>query len=127
MFENGGMCIMDYKPEVSQGYYPEDAGWAQRQDGENVLLLCVPQYSYLITFQVNSYEYAWLYDEDIDGYIFCFKINKKFEQAFILLEEYANKPFTVAITHKEFATIGERDPVFMLKNIELKRNENDNW
>lgn len=131
-----GMGVMEYRPAISQGYYPEDAGWIEQSDGEDILLLCMPEYRYLITLEVKSYEYAWLFNKELDAYIFCFKINKQFEQAVIfkqehagilLKEEFANKPFTIAITDKQFTDLKENDPVFMLQKIELKKHENAGW
>lgn len=126
----------EYVPSISKGYYPEDAGWAKRPDGENILLLCIPEYSYLLTIQVKSYEYAWLYNNELDAYVFCFRINNKSEQAIIfkrdhagvlLNETFAYSPFSVAITHKDFAYLTEKDPVFMLNNIELTRHVSAGW
>jgi hypothetical protein len=127
---------MGYTPQVSTGYYPEDAGWASRPDGENLLLLSMPDLSYLLTFQVNSYDYAWLYDQELDAYIFCFKINNKSENAImfkkdhagvLLQEECALNPFTIVITDKGFENLRETDPVFQLNNIEMKRSEVAGW
>jgi hypothetical protein len=127
---------LDYIPQVSTGYYPEDAGWASRPDGENILLLCIPEFNYLITFQVKSYDYTWLYNQELDAYIFCFKVNKQSEHAVIfkkdhagvlLQEEFAFKPFTIAITHKDLGTISEKDPVFLLNDIEISRSEIAGW
>lgn len=127
---------MDYQPQVSTGYYPEDAGWASRPTGENILLLCIPDFSYLITVQVKNYNYAWLYNQELDAYIFCFKINNQQEHAVIfkkdhagvlLQEKFAFSPFTVAITHKDFETLREKDPVFMLNDIEISRSESAGW
>lgn len=127
---------MDYMPQVSTGYYPEDAGWASRPDGENLLLLSIPDLRFLLTFQVNSYDYAWLYDQELEAYIFCFKINNKSESAVIfqrdhagilLQEEFALKPFTVVITEKDFEHLSENDPVFQLDNIEMVKSDTAGW
>jgi hypothetical protein len=127
---------MEYIPQVSTGYYPEDAGWASRPDGENLLLLSIPDFNFLLTVQVNSYDYAWLYDQELDAYIFCFKINNKTEHAIIfrkdhagilLQEEFALKPFTLVITHKDLEALTENDPVFTLNDIEMKRSEIAGW
>lgn len=127
---------MEYTPQISTGYYPEDAGWANGQDHENILLLCIPELSHLLTFQVKSYDYAWLYNQELDAYIFCFRLNNKLEQGIIfqkdhagilLRDELALKSFTIAITDKELETLNEREPVFMLGDILWTRSEIANW
>ncbi|MDP4085864.1 MAG: hypothetical protein Q8934_14755 [Bacillota bacterium] len=127
---------MEYIPQVSTAYYPEDAGWANRPNGENILLLCIPDLSYLITIQIESFHYAWLYSQDLDAYIFCFKINNKQEHAVIfkrdhagvlLQQEFAFSPFTIVVTHKDLNTLTEKDPVLMLSDIELSKNDGAGW
>jgi hypothetical protein len=131
-----GGSRMNYIPKVSTGHYPDDAGWASRPDGENILVLCIPQFNYLITVQVEKYSYAWLYDQELEAYIFCFNINNKIEEAVIfkkdhagvlLQEKFAANPFTIIITHKDFETLHEKDLVFTLEGIEMKRSEIAGW
>jgi hypothetical protein len=128
---------MEYIPQISTGYYPKDAGWVSMQNEENILLLCVPELNHLITFHINNYDYAWLYNQELDAYIFCFRINHKFEHgvifqkehAGILLQddEFASNPFTIAVTDKELENLKEEDSVFMLKDIILKKSKIASW
>ncbi|MDP4083187.1 MAG: hypothetical protein Q8934_01075 [Bacillota bacterium] len=85
---------------------------------------------------MKSYNYAWLYNHELDAYIFCFKVNNRQEHAVIfkkdhagvlLQKEYALTPFTIAITHKDFGVLKETNPVFMFNNIEIAKNEVAGW
>lgn len=127
---------MEYTPDISEGYYPEDVSWATSEGGGDFLLLCVPQYSYLLTFKLQNLEYVWLYNPEIDAYIFCFRINHKFEHAIIFQKDHAgmflqnelvNKPFQVIITHRDFDTLRETDPVFKLNDIVFTRHKSAGW
>jgi hypothetical protein len=124
-----------YEPTISEGIFPEDAGWTSDGD-ETVLLLSVPELSSLIGRDVQHYSYAWLFDKQLDAYILCFQLNSQDEYAIIfkadhagrlLLEKEAYESFTIAITSVPFEDLKETSSYFMLKNIHITRQPIASW
>lgn len=120
---------MTYTPSVSEGVYPEDAGWAHEGETE-ILLLSVPLPDEVFHVQNDTFDYAWLYNQSLDSYIFCFKLPSRQEfgilfqrehAGMLLMEEEAYGEFTIVVTNQSFEEIKENTPFLTLSNISLKR------
>ncbi|MFD1739271.1 hypothetical protein ACFSCX_22580 [Bacillus salitolerans] len=124
-----------YKPNISEGFYPHDAGWTEAGT-EATLLVSVPELTGVTSMKVNQFDYAWLFDPAINAYIFCFQINSKAEHAVIfqfehagrlLLETEAYERFSIAITSEEFKHIKEETPYLFFENISINRQPLAGW
>jgi hypothetical protein len=132
--EDDSMSI-SYKPSVTEGYYPNEAGWSE-DDGKEILLLSVPQLDEVIGININQYDYAWLFNPDTNAYIFCFQLNKEGEYAVVFQFEHAGKlllvkeaynSFSIAITSKRFDEITEETQYVFFSNVAINRQPMAGW
>lgn len=124
-----------YKPSIKEGVYPDDAGWTQ--DGsKNILLLSIPMLSHVIRQTVTKFDYAWLYNKEIDAYIFCFKLSNGQEYAIffqvdhagrLLMDQNAYEEFSIVLTDKAFNVLTEDSEFITLSNIRLVRQPIAGW
>lgn len=133
--KKGGIFMSkEYNPTITEGYYPEDAGWSL-DESSPILLLYLPELSKILGQKFHSFDFAWLYNESLNAYIFCFKINNQeyaiiFERdhaGMLLLESEAEDSFAIAITDIPFEEINENTNYLLLPNIHLKRHIKENW
>lgn len=126
---------MSYTPSISQGVYPEDAGWTN-EGNTTVLLLSVPLLTEVLSYQIDTFDYAWLYDGDLDAYIFCFRLDNKKEFAIIFHKDHAGKllkekeseeEFSLVITDQPFKGLSEDTPYVTLSNISFVRQTIAGW
>ena len=124
-----------YVPKVTEGIYPEDGGWTSDENG-NVLLLSVPLLAPIIQTTVTKFDYSWLYDETINAYIFCFKLNGEKESAIVFQSEHAGqlliteeavKEFSIAITEAPFEQLTDQSTYLYLPKISLNRHLSAGW
>ncbi len=126
--------MSQYIPKINEGFYPLDAGWTEEQ-GQSILLLCVPELEDIVHKKIESFDYAWLFESSINAYIFCFRIDQEeyailfqFEHAGkFLLDPEAYESFGVAITSTEFHNIAENTPYLLLQPINLNRQPLAGW
>lgn len=120
-----------YEPTVTEGQYPEDGGWT-----ENILLLSIPKFHDVIQVEVEKFDYAWLYNKEVDAYIFCFRFSNEAERAIIfhvkhagqlLMEPQAFETFSIAITSKAFEEMTDDTPYLYLPDIRLTRQSIAGW
>ncbi|MDF0726489.1 hypothetical protein PY093_07140 [Cytobacillus sp. S13-E01] len=125
----------DYIPTITEGHYPDNAGWTEDDLG-NVLLLSIPSISDFFHEDMLTYDYAWLYNKELDAYIFCFKVSngKEFGVIFqarhagrLLLDQQAYEAFTITITDQSFEDITEESEYLTFSNITLSRQTIAGW
>ncbi|MFT4414932.1 hypothetical protein ACLM5H_13815 [Fredinandcohnia humi] len=126
---------MSYRPTITQGIYPEDAGWTS-ENQTNILLISAPLLSEILSFTTDPFDYAWLYDEELDAYIFCFRLQNQQEYAILfqkehagrlLIEQVAYEEFSIVLTDQPFEMIKEETPHVTLSKISLKRQTIAGW
>lgn len=80
-----------YTPTVTEGIYPADGGWSEIENQKPSLILSIPDYKNFLNVKINTFDYAWLYDDKLKAYIFCFRINgdRTIEKAIIFQNEHA--------------------------------------
>ncbi len=116
-----------FKPSLTEAYIPEDGGWTSF-NGINVLLLSIPQIDQLVRIQNKGYSYVWLYDKEMDGHIFCFKLNSGEERAVLfknenagrlLLKEEAKDLFHIAVASTKLEEINDDTFLLWLPSVEF--------
>lgn len=127
--------MSNYTPTVTKGIYPEDAGWTE--DGRNkVLLLSIPMLTEIMKIKIYTFDYTWLYDKELDAYIFCFRLQddqefavlfQKEHAGILLMKSEANNEFTVVITDQPFNDLTEESRFISLPNILLERQKIAGW
>ncbi|MGO4890056.1 hypothetical protein ACJ2A9_20105 [Anaerobacillus sp. MEB173] len=127
--------VKKYEPTISEGVYPSDGGWS-KDNGRDILILSIPEFADLMNIEYNSYHYAWLYDKNLNAYIFCFRLDHGEERAVIfhaehagvlLTEEMAYQSFQIAITDASFENLTEKTSYLLLNEIELQRELAAGW
>ncbi|MCH1625371.1 hypothetical protein [Fredinandcohnia quinoae] len=127
--------MSNYTPSVTEGIYPEDAGWTVEK-GNNVLLLSIPVLTEIMTYHIYTFDYTWLYHEELDAYIFCFRLqnDKEFAILFqkdhagmLLMEGEAYEEFTLVITDQDFKKLNDDSKYITLSNISLDRQKIAGW
>lgn len=125
----------EYIPTLTEGHYPENAGWTEDEFG-NVLLLSIPSVSDLLDEGMETYDYAWLFNKELDAYIFCFKLSsgREFGVIFeaghagrLLLDPQAYEAFTITITNLAFEDVTEESEYLTFSNITLSRQTIAGW
>lgn len=126
---------MNYSPNITEAHHPEDGGWTI-DGGIPVLLLSIPSLGDLIPTKINKYSYAWLYEKEMDAYIFCARINNKDEFGVLfpreeagrlLLEADAYGEFNVVICKEAFEHLEDDTPFNAFSNISLNRSVLAGW
>ncbi|MGP4081998.1 hypothetical protein ACTWQL_19105 [Pseudalkalibacillus sp. R45] len=116
-----------YTPSVTEAYMPEDGGWTTFRETP-VLLLSFPKFDQLVQIDNRGYSYVWLYDEGMEGHVFCFKLNSGEERALLfkndhagklLLEQEAQALFHIALTSTMLEEMDDDTPLLWLPNIEF--------
>lgn len=120
-----------YTPSVTEAHSPEDGGWTNYED-TNVLLLSVPSFDDIVHIENKGYSYAWLWDDETRGHIFCFKLNTGEERAILFSDDHAGKllkepegqvVFHIAMTSRSLEDLDDETPVLWLPGIELKTQQ----
>src|SRR5690606_26977257 len=100
------------------------------------LLLSTPMLSKIIDKKFAKFDYTWLYNKELEAYIFCFRIQNEDEYAIIfhrehagrlLLEKEAYGEFTLIITDLPFDQLNENSPLLRLPKISLDRQSSAGW
>jgi len=124
-----------YEPTVTEGYYPEDAGWTTN-GRNNVLLVSIPIFSTEIHKSVTTFDYAWVFNVELDAYILCIRVNRIQEFAVIFQKEHAGQllkgseitqPFSFVITTKSFEELEEDDSYYEFPSIEFTKYNKAPW
>ncbi|MCA1032414.1 hypothetical protein LCL95_15370 [Bacillus timonensis] len=124
-----------YRPSIEEGYVPEDAGWIKNGE-ENVLLLSIPGLSSIIHQKVETFDYTWLYQKDMDAYIFCFRLSNGIEKAIIFQQEFAGKMllkseaydvFSVAVIKQSFQDVSDDSEYLYLPAVTISRQSIAGW
>ncbi|WP_246941371.1 hypothetical protein [Bacillus pinisoli] len=125
---------VNYIPTVNEGHYPHDAGWTE-ENNQSILLLSIPELKNIAHQVITVFDYAWLFDRNLNAYIFCFRIEEE-EHAIIfqfthagklLMEKEAYDSFAIAITGAEFSEMTEHTPYLLLPSIQLNRQPVAGW
>lgn len=126
---------MNYSPNITEAHLPVDGGWTI-DDGIPVLLLSIPSLGNLIPTRIDKYSYAWLYEKEMDAYIFCVQINNhdefgilfsRDEAGQLLLDADAYGEFTVVLCKEAFDQLEEETPFLNFPKISLTRSVLAGW
>jgi hypothetical protein len=130
--------IEKYIPNVQDGLYPNDGGWIEEEQAKPSLVLSVPEFQHFINVPIPKFDYAWLYNQELNAYIFCFRIQglQQIEKAIIFHEEHAgllikdenaNKPFDLFITSEQLEEMDEDTTYLHFPNIAITRHPAASW
>jgi hypothetical protein len=126
---------MNYSPNITEAHHPEDGGWTE-ENGIPVLLLSIPSLGDLIPTKIDKYSYAWLYEKEMEAYIFCVQVNNRDEFGVIfsreeagqlLLDAEAYGEFTVIICKEAFDQLEDDTPFLTFPKISLTRSVLAGW
>ena len=126
---------MNYSPKITEAHHPADGGWTE-ENGIPVLLLSTPSLENLIPTRIDKYSYAWLYEKEMDAYIFCVQINNRDEFGILFSREEAGQllldadaygEFTVVMCKEAFDQLEEDTPSLILSKISLTRSVLAGW
>jgi len=126
---------MNYSPNITEAHLPVDGGWTI-DAGIPVLLLSTPSLGDLIPTRIDKYSYAWLYEKEMDAYIFCVQINNRDEFGLLFSREEAGQllldadaygEFTVVICEEAFDQLEEDTPFLTFPKISLTRSVQAGW
>ncbi|WP_408007286.1 hypothetical protein ACJROX_21705 [Pseudalkalibacillus sp. A8] len=116
-----------FKPSVTEAYIPDDGGWTSYKE-TNVLLISIPRFDQLVQIENKGYSYVWLYDEEMDGHIFCFKLDSGEERAILFKHEHAGRLlqkeeaqelFHIAVASTKLDEIDDDTYLLWLPNVEF--------
>lgn len=121
-----------YIPKVQEGIYPSDGGWLEEEGKNPTLVLVVPEFGHFVHMPVPKFDYAWLQNQELNAYIFCFRIQgvHQIEKAIIfhedhagllLKEPYAHQAFDILITSVPLDEVKDDTKYLYLPNITIKR------
>jgi hypothetical protein len=130
--------IENYIPSVKEGVYPNDGGWLENEQDRPTLVLSIPEFLHFINVPIPKFDYAWLYNQEINAYIFCFRLKglQQIEKTIIFHEEHAGilikdenafKHFDISITSEHLEDVNEETNYLYLPNITITRHPAASW
>jgi hypothetical protein len=124
-----------YIPQVRSAVLPDDGAWT-KLNGEDVLILSVPEWKGQLGPSNRGEEYVWLYERQSKAYIFCIRMSNGEERAIAFPREHAGtllqdgrayEKFTILVTDQPLDKIGEKSQFLLFRDVKLKRHPEAGW